>query len=296
MMAEKFYTLLENRGLIRVTGADARDFLQGLISNDVNKVDGEQAIHAAFLTPQGKYLHDFFIVELGGALMVDCEAAPRLDDLMGRLAMYKLRSDVEISDASPDFTAAALFGDGVSEAIGLDGGVSYMDPRLDNAKYGAGARAVLPSDGAAKALEEAGFSPAPYSDYDLHRMTLGLTEGSLDMEVGKAILLENGFDEWGSADWEKGCYLGQELTARTKHRSLIKKRLIPVKIDGPAPMPGESLTLDGEEAGQMRSSTGQIGLALIRLEMLEKAGPAPFTAGRARLTPKKPAWADFQVP
>ncbi len=293
MMAEKFYTLLENRGLIRVTGADARDFLQGLISNDVNKVDGEQAIHAAFLTPQGKYLHDFFITELGGALIVDCEAAPRLGDLMGRLAMYKLRSDVEISDASPDFTAAAMFGEGVLETPGLEVGVSYMDPRLDNAKYGAGARAVLPSGGAAKALEEAGFSPAPYSDYDNHRMALGLTEGSLDMEVGKAILLENGFDEWGSADWEKGCYMGQELTARTKHRGLIRKRLMPVEIDGPAPAIGDQLMLEGEEAGRMRSSTGQIGLALIRLEMLEKAGPAPFTAGGTTLTPKKPAWAVF---
>ena len=159
-MAKRSYVILEERGFVSVAGEDAGDFLQGLISNDVNKVEAGRALHAAFMTPQGKYLHDFFIVQMGDALILDCE---RVDDLVRRLKSYKLRSRVEIEDKTETFTAAALFGDGTGLALGLDrragsaksfaGGVAYMDPRLAEA----GARAVLHSNGAAIALRGRGL-------------------------------------------------------------------------------------------------------------------------------------------
>lgn len=298
MMTERSYVIFEERGLVSVTGEDAREFLQGLISNDVNKAGAGRALHAAFLTPQGKYLHDFFIIRMGDALILDCE---RVDDLVRRLKMYKLRSRVDIEDRTGTLSAAALFGEGTDEALGLDGeagsavsfagGVAYMDPRLADA----GARAVLDRDGAASALENAGFKPAAAEDYDRLRLGLGLPDGSRDLPVEKSILLENGFDELNGIDWDKGCFLGQELTARTKHRALIRKRLMPVDIEGPAPEPGTPVMLDGAEAGVMRSGISGIGLALMRLEHVlkaEKSG-APFTAGEARLTPRKPGWASF---
>ena len=298
MMTELSYVILEERGLVSVTGEDACDFLQGLVSNDVNKAGAGRALHAAFMTPQGKYLHDFFIVQMGDALILDCD---RVDDLVRRLKSYKLRSRVEIEDRTGTLAAAALFGEGAELALGLDGeagsaktfagGVAYMDPRLADA----GARTVLDRDGAESAIRAAGFKPAAAADYDRLRLELGLPDGSRDLTVEKSILLENGFDELNGIDWDKGCFLGQELTARTKHRALIRKRLMPVDIEGPAPPPGTPVLLDGADAGEMRSGISGIGLALMRLEHVHKArqSGAPFTAGDARLTPRKPGWASF---
>jgi hypothetical protein len=296
---------LETRGLIAVEGPDACQFLQGLVSNDVEKLAPGRALHSAFLTAQGKYLHDFFMVLAdstwaNGAILLDCEAG-RLDDLLRRLKMYTLRSQVTLADRTGDLAVAALIGSPWADGLDLAaeagsagpylGGLAYVDPRL----AAMGGRCVLPRDGAARALEDAGFAAATAADYDAQRLSLGLPDGSRDLVVERAILLENGFDELGSIDWDKGCYMGQELTARTKHRALIKKRLMPVAVDGPLPPAGTPVMLGDKQAGEMRSGQDGWGLALMRLEYLEKAAEAeaPFTAGEARLTPKKPDWASF---
>ncbi|MDP6120863.1 MAG: folate-binding protein [Rhodospirillales bacterium] len=299
-MSERSYALLEDRGFIAVEGEDAHSFLQGLISNDVEKAGAGRAIHAAFLTPQGKYLHDFFVVQMEDALYLDCEAA-RLDDLKRRLSMCRLRAKVTLDDASGAFAAAALFGENAGAAFGFSaepgtvlafaGGVIYVDPRL----AAAGARAVLPAAAARQVLADTGFEDAGRESYDEIRLRLGLPDGSRDMAVEKALLLESGFEELNGVDFEKGCYMGQELTARTKHRGLVKKRLMPVDIDGPLPATGTPILCGGKEAGEMRSSHGTRGLALMRLEYLDKASGAghDFTADGAQLTPRKPDWAAF---
>ena len=289
--------VLETRGVLRVAGEDRAAFLQGIVSNDVAKAGPERALWSAFLTPQGKFLHEFFLVEWQGAYLLDCEAT-RLADLRRRLSIYKLRSKVSVEDASAVFAVAALFGDAVPAALGLadtpgsaapfGGGLAYVDPRL----AALGARALLPKAEAAAALEAAGCAPARLDDYDRLRIAHGVPDGSRDLEVEKSILLENGFDELHGVDWDKGCFMGQELTARTKYRALIKKRLLPVEIDGPAPAPGTPVLAGGKEAGVMRSATDGIGLALLRLEFLGEGGAA-LTAGEARLTPRKPDWAAF---
>jgi hypothetical protein len=289
------YVILEARGLLRAAGPDARSFLQGMVSNDVTKIGPERAIWSAFLTPQGKFLHEFFMTEEPGpgaeSLLLDCEAA-RLDDLRGRLARYRLRAKIELTDVSADHAVAAIFGDGALAALGLPaevgaakafgGGVAYVDPRL----AGLGARAVLPRAGAEAALQNAGVAAATPADYDALRIALGVPDGSRDLEIERSPLLENGFDELHGIDWDKGCFMGQELTARTKYRALIKKRLLPVAIEGPAPEPGTQVTAAGKDAGVLRSSVDGVGLALLRLEHLE----APLRAGEARLTAKKPDW------
>ncbi len=287
------YTILEARGLLRAAGPDARSFLQGMVSNDVTKVGPERTVWSAFLTPQGKFLHEFFMTEEPGgeALLLDCEAA-RLDDLRSRLARYKLRANIELTGVSADHTVAAIFGAGALEALGLPaepgvttafgGGVIYVDPRL----AGLGARAVLPRTGAEEALEGAGIAAAALASYDKLRIELGVPDGSRDLEIERSPLLENGFDELHGVDWDKGCFMGQELTARTKYRALIKKRLLPVAIEGPTPEPGTQITAEGKDAGVLRSSVDGVGLALLRLDRLE----APLLAGEARLTPKMPDW------
>ncbi len=297
-MSTDYYVILEARGLLRAAGPDVRSFLQGMVSNDVTKLGPGRAIWSAFLTPQGKFLHEFFMTEEPGAgaesLWLDCEAA-RLDDLRSRLARYKLRAKIELTDVSPDHAVAAIFGAGALEALGLPaeigaakafgGGIAYVDPRL----AGLGARAVLPRAGAEAALRNAGIAAATPADYDALRIGLGVPDGSRDLEIERSPLLENGFDELHGIDWDKGCFMGQELTARTKYRALIKKRLLPVAIEGPAPAPGTQVTAAGKDAGVLRSSVDGVGLALLRLEHLE----APLLAGEARLTAKKPDWVDI---
>ncbi len=299
-MSGKSYVILDQRGVLAVGGGDRRSFLQGLVSNDVEAVSGERAVYAAFLTPQGKYLHDFFMVEVGNEILVDCEGGERLDDLKKRLSMYKLRADVTIEERSGDLAVFALFGEGAAEALGVAaddagaakgfiGGAVYVDPRLARA----GARAILPVDRAVLSIEGAGFEVEGFSAYDTHRTHLGLPDGSRDLVVEKSILLENGFEELNGVSFDKGCYMGQELTSRTKHRALIKKRLMPVDLDGEAPEAGTPVMAGDTEAGEMRSSAGTAGLALIRLEHFEAAVGNPFTCGAAKLTPKKPDWANF---
>ena len=127
--------------------------------------------------------------------------------------------------------------------------------------------------------------------YDRLRLSLGVPDGSRDLTIEKAILLESGFDELNGVDWQKGCYIGQELTARTKYRALIKKRLMPVTVDGPLPPPGTPVMAGDQEAGEMRSGRDGVGLALLRLEAVTES--KPLTAAGAKLTPQKPAWANF---
>ena len=125
-----------------------------------------------------------------------------------------------------------------------------------HALAGAGLRAVLPVGNAADLLADHGSSAGNTDDYDLPRLTLGLPDGSRDLILEKSILLESGFDELHGVDWKKGCYMGQELTARTKYRGLIKKRLVPVTVDGPLPEPGTPVMADGKEIGEVRSGRG----------------------------------------
>ena len=176
-MADAFVLWPEDRGLIRIDGADARPFLQGIISNDVNKVSPARAVYAALLTPQGKYLHDFFVAELDGALVLDCEA-PRRDDLLRRLSRFKLRSKVALAPGPAGHAVALVYGGGALSALGLAaergaaksiaGGIAYADPRLREI----GARAILPVEAGRQALMAAGIAPGSAADYERLRLEL----------------------------------------------------------------------------------------------------------------------------
>ncbi|MGF1626645.1 MAG: YgfZ/GcvT domain-containing protein, partial [Alphaproteobacteria bacterium] len=185
----------------------------------------------------------------------------------------------------------ALYGAGLADALGfalapgvahaIPGGVLYGDPRL----AAMGLRGVVDDEGLAW-LRGRGLAEGSAADWDRMRISAGVPDGSRDLPVEKAILLENGFDELNGLDWAKGCYIGQELTARTRYRGLIRKRLLPVTIDGPAPGPEADVTSEGKPVGTLRSVAGDRGLALLRLEALD----GPLTAGDARLRPQVPDW------
>jgi len=294
--------LLEDRGVLRIAGADAAGFLQGLVSNDVGKAAEGRAIYAALLTPQGRYLHDMIIVgEPGtGALLLESDAV-RLADLKRRLALYKLRAKVTIEETGGALAVAALWPASALEALALpeeagaarawQGGIAYVDPRLS----ALGARAILPLSTAGAALAAAGAAQGTLGDYERLRLALGVPAGGRDLLVDRSILLENGFDELNGIDWQKGCYIGQELTARTKYRGLVKKRLLPVEIAGALPAPGSLILQDGAEVGEMMSGVADagtgLGLALLRLDALHRAeAGGELSAGESRLKPLRPEW------
>jgi folate-binding protein YgfZ len=291
-MPEASFALLDDRGVLAVFGADRRSFLQGLVSNDVEKVGPGQARFAALLTAQGKYLHDFMMIEFDEALWLEAEAG-RLGDLRRRLSVYRLRAKVEL-DEQPELAVAVVFGAGALAAMGLSeepgaarpfgSGVAFVDPRL----AALGARCILPSIDIRPALEGIGLAESGFPAYDRLRIELGIPDGGRDLVPEKSILLEAGFDELNGVDWQKGCYIGQELTARTKYRGLIKKRLMPVEIDGPAPAPGAIVTADGREVGEMRSSRDGLGLALLRIEPVIEG--KQLKAGATTLLASKPGW------
>jgi folate-binding protein YgfZ len=278
------FCLLPHRSVIAVSGADRVEFLQGLISNDTTKVAPGQAIWAALLTPQGRFLNDMFVADAGGETLLLETERERAPALAKKLKMYTLRSKATVEDRSAAMEVAVAFGDEASKALGLDGAVSFVDPRLE----ALGVRVIAPAGQAAALLAARGFSEAPLAIYDSLRLALGVPDGSRDLTVEKALLLENGFDELNGVDWKKGCYMGQELTARTKYRALIRKRLFPVKVEGALPEPGAPVLLDGEEVGELRSGSGDRALALLKVEAARGGGA--LTAGDARVTPEVPAW------
>ncbi len=298
-MSDLTYTLPGGRGLVGLSGAEAGDLLQSLVSNDIERVSPERAVYAALLTPQGKFLHDFLVSRVGESFYLDCEAA-RLADLRKRLIMYRLRADVAIVAPAAGLAVAVMPGAGALSALGLParagatrplaGGAAYVDPRLPDL----GARAVLPADSAAATLEALGFAAADGAAYEDLRLRLGIPDGGRDMLVEKATLLESNFEELNGVDWDKGCYVGQEVTARMHYRGLIRKRLLPVAIDGPTPGPETPVMYGEKEAGEMRSATNGRGLALLKLALVEAAAAAgeTLTAGEARLTPEKPDWVE----
>lgn len=261
---------LPGRGVVEVGGEDRVAFLQGLVSNDVAGAAPGAAVWAALLTPQGKWLADFFILAEDGRLLLDCarEAVP---GIVAGLSRFRLRSKVTLRDASGEFAVHAAWGGAAPPA----GAVAAPDPRLPEAGWRVLAPAPLPADATAE-------------EYDRHRLALGLPDGAPDMEREKSVLLEGGFDELSGVSWSKGCYMGQELTARTKYRGLLKKRLFPVGVEGTLPPPGTAVMRDGQEVGEMRSGRDGAGLALLRIEAVEAGGP--LQSGEAVLTPRVPGW------
>ena len=174
--------------------------------------------------------------------------------LFRSLVLYKLRSKVTVEDRSAGMDVAAVFGAGAEKCNAVPGALSYVDPRLPEL----GMRVLAPAGQAGKLL---GLPEAPLADYDALRLSLGVPDGSRDLTVEKALLLESGFDELHGIDWQKGCYMGQELTARTKYRGLIKRRLFPVKVEGALPPPGTPVELDGRDRKSTRLNSSHRSLS-----------------------------------
>jgi hypothetical protein len=287
-MSIKIHIPLAERGILAISGEPARDFLQGLITNDIQKASPSRAIYAALLTPQGKFLHDFFIVEHKDRFLLDC-SAERMPDLIKRLTMYRMRLKLDITDESDKWDVGAMLPVGEMDAPGTAktrfDGVSYVDPR----HAGLGERTIRLVDEDDTFPTDIAQQDKNRADYEAIRIALGIPDTGKDLIADKSMPLESGFDELQGVDFEKGCYVGQEVTARMKHRNLVKKRLFPVAIDGDVTA-GAIVKSDEVDAGEIRSVINGRGIALLRLDLAVKGG---LMAEGAAITPEKPDWAEI---
>ena len=265
-MDERLAAKLDSRALISVTGAHAASFLQGLISNDVEEIRPDRAIYAALLTPQGKFLFEFFVAAGEDGLVLDVDRARR-GDLIKRLHMYKLRAKVEIADRAADFEIMAVWGGAPVEAA-PGPFAQYRDPRLE----ALGRRLAVPSatvEGTAQSLSAKLVAEA---EYHRRRIQLGVPDGPMDLEPEQTFLLEGNFEELYGVDFKKGCYVGQELTARMKHRGTARRRMLPVRGSAKLPAAGTAITDEsGRDIGDMRGSIDDSGMAAFRLDRLKEA-------------------------
>ncbi len=252
---------LEDRAVLSVAGADASSFLQGMLTHDVGLLAPGRALFAGLLSPQGKALFDFHLHDGGdGSILIDVAAA-KADALLKRLGMYKLRKAVTLARRDDLAVLASWPGGGVVDA---------RTPAL-------GARWIAP----------AGSAPDGAALYDAHRHAVGVPD-SADIGQDELLWLETGADLLNGVSFTKGCYVGQENTARMHHRYKVRRRLVPVTITGDAGEAVEVKDDQGRACGKLRSRNGDAAIVHLRLE----AAVGPLFLGEAGVTVRRPAWLD----
>ena len=268
--------LLPDRGVVKVSGETARDFLNGLITTDMARLQPGMGRFGALLTPQGKITVDFLITEApsghGGGFLVDCPR-PLAQALADKLRFYRLRAKIEIENLSDSLGVLAAW-DG--EAA-LKPDLSFADPRNPEL----GLRILAPAELAQKAADAIGAEMVDSSAYEAHRIALGVPRGGLDFIYGDAFPHETNMDRLAGVDFDKGCYVGQEVVSRMQHRGTARTRTVRLLLDGPAPEPGAAVLAGDKSVGTMGSAADGHALALIRIDRASEALETglPLTAG-----------------
>lgn len=264
-------TLDATRAILRIEGADAESFLQGLLSNDVKRASASRGVYAALLTPQGKLIADMILWRPAPDLYLADVAEGFAGDLEKRLTLYKLRSSVAIARASDLSVRVIWSAEGAPvEAPPADGVASGPDPR----DPGLGWRVIAEGPGAPGGAEE-----STLEEWNQLRIARGVPASGLDLRAGDAYPLEYGFERLNGVDFKKGCFVGQEIVARMKHKAELKKGLFRVEYEGPAPEPGADVLSEGRPSGSIGSAQAGTGLALLRLDRAE----SELTVGEARI-------------
>ncbi len=253
-LTKPYFVTLPDRAALRVSGPAAHGFLQNLISNDMDLLHTKPQIYAHLLTAQGKFLFDFIITRnADNDYTLDAEGGARAEELLKKLTLYRLRSQVELTLEN-------------DKAVYVSFNTSQTpDPRHPQLGHRSFIKPELPEE--------------PFTVWDTQRLQQGVPDGSRDMEIEKSTLIESRIDVFHGISFTKGCYIGQEITARMHNRGLAKKHLIAVKANGAAlPAPGtDILNQTGHLIGEMRSSCGAIGMALLKDEALESLENGPLT-------------------
>ncbi len=266
--------IASDRSILKLHGQEAVAFLQSIVPADIEALAVGNALITALLSPQGKFLADFFVMRSDmETLWLDVHEKFR-ETVMQKLKMYKLRRDVTVEDASQD--RCSIIDIGADELPPPAAAIVYADSR----HTALGRRAMC-------ARVEAFSVPTMTEDmsirYHRHRLELGIADGAYDLVPEKSIILEYGYDTWGAIAWNKGCYVGQELMSRTKFTGVVRKQLYTVRAPEGQQLPpiGEEVKIAGQTVGEMRSSVGEVGLALLRSDLIPKDAKLVVDSGKA---------------
>lgn len=274
---------LPDRGVVKVAGEDARNFLNGLVTTDVDRLKPGLGRFGALLTPQGKIIVDFLITEVpaghGGGFLIDCPKA-LADSLATKLKFYKLRAKVTVENLDLGVLAAW---DGQPAA---QPDLAFTDPRNE----GLGVRILIPEDLKQKLSDLIGAELVDATEYEAHRIALGVPRGGLDFMYSDAFPHETNMDRLAGVDFDKGCYVGQEVVSRMQHRGTARTRSVKVLLDGPSPEAGATILAGDKPVGTIGSTSGGRGIALVRIDRVAEALDAgqPLTAGGLALTLAEP--------
>ena len=247
--------ILENRGLISVTGGDAKEFLQNITTNDIEKVDQNNSIYSALLSPQGKYLHEFFIIHIDKGYLIDCDNKSK-EDLISNLSKYKLRSKVDLKDISSDYVIGVInlekFNEIQSESKESSDTIIYRESPLfiDPRKKELGARILSSLEKLHLTIKKLSLKIIDSSKYFNHAHNLGIPEKGLVNLKEQLFGLEANFEELNAIDFKKGCYVGQENTARMKLKNKIRKKLLPIRTNEKINI-GSEIMFNGKKIGKI---------------------------------------------
>lgn len=297
-MPENHVALLPDRGVVEVKGPDARRFLHGLLTNAVEPLTPGTAAFCGLLSPQGKILCDFFVVARSDDdFLLDCPR-DQAAELVRRLSLYKLRSDVAIKDVSTDYTVSVTWADadGISntpaQVVSPPGGLAYADPRRP--ELGLRLLLTMSDDWVPGELDA---KPASAAAYHARRIAVGIPDGGRDYEYGDTFPHEALYDQIHGVDFDKGCYVGQEVVSRMQHRGTARKRIVHVTGNAPLPDGFTDVKVGGATIGRLGSIDGADGLALVRTDRVAEAQDRSqaIEADGIPLVVTIPDWASFRI-
>ena len=282
MFDDKEYYLFKKRGIILIEGKDRFKFIQGIISNDIELLRKKPSIYSSLLTPQGKFQYDFFISNFKEKFYLECDISAQ-EELISKFMMFKLRLDVKVSinsDYNIILSKKKLnFSERNSSSI-----FSFYDPRFDNSFF---SRTYANSNFLNEIKKK--YVEINENRYETLRLNNCIPDFSIDATKAKSLLLEMRFDELNGISWTKGCYMGQEITARMKHRRIVKKKIFKVLIDFKNNLKNE-ITLENKTVGKLTSHNRKDGIAFLDTKVLSNLSTKRFFSGDSKIIIQKPWW------
>ena len=286
MISEKKYYQLFESGFFLITGKDRVDFLQGLTSNDIKKVSKKEIIYSSILSPQGKFFFDFFIIDYEDSLLIECCKSFR-DEFIERLSIYKLQSDINLQYKN-DLKSYLISTNNLKKITKMNTDkIKYShDPRFKEEIL----KVYCDEASFSKLKENLNLTLLTEKEYEYLRIKNTIPNFEFDSDKAKSTLLEQRFDELNGIDWEKGCYMGQELTARTKYRGTVKKKIFGLKIEGK--ISDTNVYYKDKNIGEVKSSFNDYGIAILKIKEVDECIKVNdrLSCKGANLNPFIPKW------
>ena len=281
---KRYYNLTKNE-IIKISGKDKCDFLQGIISNDIKNVENGKPIYSSILSPQGRFLYDFFVIKNQDSFLLECRKVHSFE-ILKKFNMHKLRSDVNF-ELQNNFEILLLNIEDIDIVLeSLKNKMHFSDPRFPKLL----SRIYIKGSDVEKIINSSRLKEISNQDYKNFRLKYFIPDFTEDAEIGKSLLMEMRFDKLNGISWDKGCYMGQEVTARMKYRNIVKKQLFGVKINFNS-FTDNDIKVEGESIGKLMSHNKEYGISFINLKKLDEFSFRKIYSGDSTINLEIPWWA-----